>query len=122
MALLLMACAVGAGSHATPHTPAPQSSPPLLEMPHDTVAVFLAAVERGELLVLGRRVDRSMIEPERVEYVFDLRRSTASVRIYSRIKVPLPMLGQSDYQVRAVSSTLDDDGHIIESEAHIFPR
>jgi len=122
-ALLIAAWAASTSSHAATYAPErapPPPGAPVLEMPHDAVAVYLAAVDRGELRVFGRRLDRTMIEPELVEFVFDLVRKSAYVRIYSRVKVLLPVPEQTDFQIRGVSSIIGDEGNIIDTEAHVW--
>jgi len=122
-ALLIAAWAASTSSHAATYAPErapPPPSAPVLEMPHDAVAVYLAAVDRGELQVFGQRLDRTMIEPERVEFVFDLMRKSAYVRIYSRVKVLLPVPEQTDLQIRGVSTIIGDEGNIIGTEAHVW--
>ncbi len=49
------------------------------------VGAFLEAVDRGEFVVFGRKLDRSMITPARVEYVYELDSRVPIIRIYSHL-------------------------------------
>jgi hypothetical protein len=90
--------------------------------PHEVVEIYFQAVERGELVVFDRKLSKSMLIPVSVEYVYDLKRATPSVKVYSELKQPMPVPGQESCKLRGVSAILDADGRIIETEAHIWPE
>jgi len=90
--------------------------------PHVVVEKYFQAVERGELVVFDRKLERSMLIPLEVEYVYKLNSSIPRVKVYSELKEPMPVPGQENYKLRGVSAILDADGRIIETEAHIWPK
>lgn len=92
---------------------------PRIEDPERLVQVFLQAVDRGELILFGRRVDRAMLMPRRVEYVYELSSRTTRAKIHARLKVPIPVPERKDCKVQSVTVVLDD-GRIIETESHIW--
>lgn len=88
--------------------------------PYEVVDIYLNAVSRGELIVFDRKLDKSMITPVRVEYIYEINSAISSVIVYSELKQPIPVPIQENCSVRGVSATLDTDGHIIEVKAHIW--
>ena len=99
----------------------PGSMKPRFHDPHEAIEIFLNAVSRGELTVFDQKIDKSMLIPVRVEYVYELSNSEQRVKIYSELKQPMPVPNQQDCKLRAISVILDADGHIIETVAHIWP-
>jgi len=95
---------------------------PELHEPTKIVEIYLKAVNRGELKVFDNVLDESMLIPSRVEYIYELNSVDPIIRVYSKLKQPMPMPGQQGCKLRAVSSTLDGDGRIIETEAHVWPE
>ena len=94
---------------------------PKIDDPDKLVHGFLSAVDRGELSIFGRRLERSMIIPVRVEYVYELSSRTTRVKIYSSLKTPMAVPGRPDCQVRSVSTVMEG-GKIIEIESHIWMK
>jgi hypothetical protein len=90
--------------------------------PHEVVEIYLQAVGRGELVVFDRKLDRSMLTPVRVIYVYDLDSAIPRIKVYSKLKESMPVPGQKNIKFRGVSVILDADGRIIETEAHIWPE
>ena len=90
--------------------------------PKKIVEIYLEAVKRGELKIFDRVLDESMLIPSKVEYVYELDSTRKTIRVYSKLKQPMPLPGRQDCKVRAVSSTLDGDGHIVDTEAHVWPE
>jgi hypothetical protein len=90
--------------------------------PHAVVAIYLKAVDRGELTVLDRRFDRSMITPTRVEYAFGLDSPIPIVKVYSELRQTMAVPNQEDCEVRGVSAIIDAAGKIVETAAHIWQR
>lgn len=90
--------------------------------PHEVVEIYFQAVGRGELVVFDQKLDRSMLTPVRVEYVYELDSAIPRIKVYSELKVSMPVPGQKNCKFRGVSVILDADGRIIETEAHIWPE
>lgn len=122
LALLLLG-ATASGGHAALKVPGHLIDPgrPRLDDPDALVRGFLEAVDRGELRVFGRTLDRTMITPERVEYVYELSSRTTRVRIHSNLAQPLSVPDHPDCEVRSVSAVLED-GSIVETESHVWTR
>jgi hypothetical protein len=91
---------------------------PKIEDPDHLVQHFLDAVDRGELIVFGRALNRSMIVPTRVEYVYDLATRKTLAKVFSNLKVPLPV-PERDCKVVAVSVIMAES-RIVEIESHIW--
>ena len=108
-------------SHAAVYVPEhfPDTSRPRVADPDDLVRRYLTAVDRGELKAFGHKLERSMITPVRVEYIFDLINRTSRVKIYSDLKEPLAVPGRQDFRVLGVSAILDD-GKIVETQSHVW--
>lgn len=88
--------------------------------PREVVEAFLDAVDRGELKVFGRVLDRSMVTPIQVEYVYDLDCPTPSISVYSKLTLPISMPQQGNCEARAISAAMSADGHIVETEVHVW--
>ena len=93
-----------------------------LHEPHKVVELYLKAVSRGELIVFERKLDRSMLIPVRVEYVYELNSAMPTVKVYSELKEPMSVPVLENSRIRGVSAIVDADGHIIETGAHILPE
>lgn len=98
---------------------APLSDPAIFS-PKQVVETFLKAVDRGELTLFIYTLNRSILAPRRVEYVYDLDTLQPKVTVYSELKEAIPVPHQLDLVIRAVSAELDRDGHITETRAHVF--
>jgi hypothetical protein len=94
---------------------------PRMENPDTIVQRYLAAVDRGELEIFGKVLARSMLNPVRVEYVYDLSSRATRVKVYSNLKEPLPVPGQRGCQILSVGAVLED-GHITEIESHVWMK
>jgi hypothetical protein len=92
---------------------------PKIEDPDTVVQRYLAAVDRGELEIFGLKLDRSMLNPVRVEYVYDLSSRTTRIKLLSSLKEPLPVPGQHGCQILSVGAEMED-GHITEIESHVW--
>ena len=90
--------------------------------PHEIVEIYFQAVDRGELVVFERKLNKSMLVPVSVEYVYELESAIPRVKVYSELKQPVPVPGQESCKLRGISAVLDADGRIIETEAHIWPE
>ena len=93
-----------------------------LRDPHEVVEIYFRAVDRGELLVFERKIDKSMLVPVSVEYVYALDNPIPRVKVYSELKEPLPVPGHEGCKIHGVSAILDPGGRIIETAAHIRPE
>jgi len=120
LALFMLAAPWGA-VHAALKVPAHLIDPgrPAFDDPDTLVNDYLKAVDRGELVVFGRRIERAMLIPIRVEYVYELSSRTTRVRIHSNLKEALPVPNQPDCTILSVSAVIED-GRIIETESHIW--
>ena len=94
---------------------------PRIEDPGSLVDRFLQAVDRGELQVFGQRLDRSMIVPVRVEYVYALADRTMRIKVYSNLNAPMPVPGQDDCRILGVSAVMEE-GTITEIESHVWVK
>lgn len=108
---------------ANAHLPggAPVQDTPRFAPPREIVARYMAAVDRGELTVFGRTLDRSMIEPASVEYVFDLETGVSRIRIFSKIQTPIYLPGIEGCKLYGISAVISFDGRILETEVHLHP-
>jgi hypothetical protein len=89
--------------------------------PSKVIEIYLQAVDRGELLVFDKKIDRSVLIPRSVEYIYVIGYAKPRVKVYAELSRPLPLPGQDGYKIRAVSASLDTQGHIIKTEAHVWP-
>jgi hypothetical protein len=90
--------------------------------PRAVIGTYLKAVDRGELEVFDRKLDRSMIIPTRVEYVYDLESPTPQIKVHADIKQPMSVPDHGDCEIRGVTAILNRDGQIVETEAHVWPK
>ena len=93
---------------------------PEFHAPHEVIEIYFKAVNRGELIVFDRKLEKSMLIPVRVEYVYELSSVIPLVKVYSKLKEPLSVPGQESCKLLGVSAILNDEGSIIETEAHIW--
>jgi hypothetical protein len=120
--LLLCTTALGAVQASVPvprHLISPDA--PRIEDPEQLVHRYLQAVDRGELEIFGQKLDRSMIVPVRVEYVYELSSQTTRIKVHSNLKTPLPVPGQSDCRILGVSTVMEE-GMITEIESHVWMK
>jgi len=90
--------------------------------PHDIVEIYFKAVSNGELTVFNRLLDKSMLIPLRIEYIYEINSDKSSRKIYSELKQPMDVPGQECCRIHGISAILDADGHIIETEIHIWAK
>lgn len=95
---------------------------PEFQEPRKVIEIYFKAVERGELTIFRQVLDKDMLKPLHVEYVYALDSATPLVKVYSMLKHPIFVIGQKNCKVRGVSSTLDSEGRIVSNEAHIWPE
>jgi len=88
--------------------------------PKKIMLKYYEAVDRGELVVFGIRLDRAMLIPVHVDYVYLVNGQTARVKVYAKLKKPLQIPEQDNNKFTAVCAVIDIFGKIIETEAHII--
>lgn len=120
LAWLLCALVSGAAQASVPVSEhLINAAAPKIEDPDTVVQRYLAAVDRGELEIFGLKLDRSMLNPVRVEYVYDLSSRTTRIKILSNLKQPLPVPGELGCQILSVGAEMEN-GHITEIESHVW--
>ena len=92
-----------------------------LPAPQAYAALFMRAVERDSLLVMGQRVDSAVLRPVRVEYVYALDGSPPLVQVYAVLKLPMELGELPGCEVGGVTAVMTLDGTIVEVQAHIGP-
>lgn len=92
-----------------------------LHQPIKILEFFFQAVSRDELIVFGKSLDKSILIPIRVEYIYELDGSKPTVMVYSELKYLLDIPTHSGIKLRGVSTILNDVGRIIEVRAHVIP-
>lgn len=80
---------------------------------------YLDAVDRGELRIFNRKLERSEIIPVRVEYIYEIAKGKMEIRVYSNLKEPAANTNQPGSKVYGVNSTIED-GRIVETESHVW--
>jgi hypothetical protein len=126
--LAMVAVIILVAGYAVPHLQeTPSDSPshiaaPDSRSPKEVVQVFLRAVDRGELTLFHYILNRTILIPRRVEYAYELDHPIPTVTVYSELREAVPVPGQPDMAVRAVTAVLGNDGSIIETRAHIYGR
>jgi hypothetical protein len=124
LAPLLFAVALAGSGFALAHVLERPTGPatPRFSAPAEVVKIFLEAVKRGELVVLGRKLDASMLKPVRVEYVYDLDSAIPRIKVYSELQPPIPVPAHAGCRLGGIGAILDDEGHIVGTEAHVVPE
>ena len=87
--------------------------------PIKTLDVFFRAVNRGELIVFDQKIEKYLLIPMQVEYIYKFDGSKPLVKIYSELKYPIYIPQQTEIKLRGISAILNDTGHIIEVSAHV---
>lgn len=90
--------------------------------PHTVVELYLKAIDRGELVLFEQVLERAMLTPSHVEYVYDLNSPVPTVKVYSILAEPLPVPGHEAYEIRGITSTLNAQGAIVETRAHVTAK
>jgi hypothetical protein len=116
VAALLLTFSSGANSSVGGKPGAPEFLPA-----DEIVAMFNAAVARGELVVFGRRVHPGTVRPVRVEYVVDLDSRSPTVKVYAELTPLLDPPRMPNCKAFAISAFISVDGRITETDVHIRP-
>ncbi len=90
--------------------------------PHEVIDMYFKAVSRGELIVFNQTLDKSMLKPVQVEYVYKLDSLIPIVKVYSELKQPMSVPAVESFRIHGVSAILDTDGRIIETKVHVLPE
>jgi hypothetical protein len=88
---------------------------------NEIVAMFNAAVARGELVVFGKSIRPGKVRAVRVEHVFDLDARSPTVKVYAELAPLLDPPGMPNCKAFAISAFISVDGHITDTEVHIRP-
>lgn len=88
--------------------------------PEKIMSQYYLAVDRGELVVFGVQLERSMLVPVHVDYVYPVNGQTARVKVYARLKNPMRIPEQGNNMFTGVCAFIDMFGKITETEAHII--
>lgn len=88
--------------------------------PERIMSMYYKAVDRGDLIVFGIQLKRSMLVPVHVNYIYLVNGQTAKVKVYAKLKNPMQIPEQGNNTFTAVCAILDMFGAIVETEAHIF--
>lgn len=83
------------------------------------VRSYLESADRGELISFDRKLGRSEVIPIRVEYIYQISSGTTEVWIYSHLKEPMLLPGQSKTKVLGVRSLMEGS-RIVETESHVW--
>ena len=89
--------------------------------PFKIIEIFFKAVKQGNLIVLGKKIDKSLLVPIQVEYIYKFDGSKPSVKVYSKLKYPLAIPEHKGIRLLGVGAILDNKGNIIEIRAHVVP-
>ena len=89
-------------------------------VPEKIMSQYYLAVDRGELVVFGVQLERSMLIPVHVDYVYPVNGKTARVKVYARLKNPMRIPEQGNNMFTGVCAFIDMFGKITETEAHII--
>ena len=84
----------------------------------DIFRVFFKAVEKGELIIFDRVIDKTKVNPEYVEYIYMPDDLLPTVRVYSSILESIPLPTMPEIQIQGVSAIMDQQGRIIETIVH----
>ena len=80
--------------------------------------IYLKAVDDGQLIAFTILFDRSMIEPQLVEYIYTLESDFPTVKVYSNLTSPVPLPIRPDMVIIGISSIMNPDGNIVQSIVH----
>jgi hypothetical protein len=106
----------------------PPAEPDIRNMPQPVtkfqgmVDVFLTAVDRGELVVFGKVLDRTMLNPVEVRYIYTRDNPEPRIEVFSLLLAALKMPGLDDCRIEGIGASLDANGTIIESRVHVSPE
>lgn len=81
-------------------------------------AIYLEAVDDGQLIVFGIELDRASIQPRFVEYIYTLDSSLPIIKLYSMLVTAMPLPMQPEIKILGVSAIMSPEGDIIETIAH----
>ena len=85
----------------------------------EVVDVFLAAVDRGELVIFDKKITRSMLDPVEVKYVYKYDGADPAISIFSLLTTSLEIPGVPECAAGGIEALLAIDGTIIDSTVHV---
>jgi len=88
--------------------------------PKKIMLKYYEAVDKGELIVFGIQLDRTMLIPVRVDYAYPVNGQIPRIKVYAELKKPIRIPEQGNNVFTAVCAVIDMFGNIVETEAHIF--
>lgn len=80
--------------------------------------IFLRAVDLGQMRLFDQTLNREMLQPLQVEYIYTLEDPYPLIKVFSILEEPMPLPNMPDVYVKGVSGVMDINGDIIESIAH----
>ena len=84
----------------------------------NVIDYFYKAVDRRELQVFGIVVDKTMITPVRVEFIFQIGDVDPRIEIYSELRQPIPIPKVEQLCIHGITAVMDLNGNIVDSVAH----
>ena len=81
--------------------------------------LFLKAVEKGQLIVFDKIIDKESIKPLSVEYVYKADVSSPTVKVYSLLNKTMHHPTVPSYQIKGITAIIDQHGEIIETIVHV---
>lgn len=80
---------------------------------------YYKAVDSGKLIVFGIQLEKTMLIPVHVDYIYQINDQVPRIKVYSRLKNPMRIPEQGNNFFTGVCAVLDMFGEIVETEAHI---
>jgi hypothetical protein len=115
--LLLVLAGVSVWAHLVgPESPGTAHK---FSQPFEVVHDFMESVKRGELKAFDITLTPEMINPERVDYSFQLESSSYCIIIYSSLVKPISSPQLEGVMIHGISAVVDKDGTIIETRVHV---
>jgi hypothetical protein len=90
--------------------------------PSDVMGQFQQSVERGELVLFGRKLAWRDLKPVRIEYAYELTSHAKTVSVHSELIAAVALPEHDTMVVRRVAAVMADGGGIIESRMYVTPR
>lgn len=72
--------------------------------------------------MFGRVLDRTMLNPVEVRYIYTRDNSEPKIEVFSLLLITLNMPGLDDCTIEGIGASLDANGTIIESRVHVNPE
>ena len=89
---------------------------------HLMVDIFLEKVDKGEVLILERKLSRSDLQPCKVAYIHDTSDNSFTIHLYFKLKTKILMPGSEDLYIDGITVITDENGSITRiSTFEAFP-